>query len=1286
MPRKVILILLLLLPRIASAQISAASSVVVTAPAEAHYYTFSFPGYAQFQIGDGIPNPTQCNKLGGGSSQSFTMCQGIVAYYDLKNDASATYNLRNGFGGDYHRWNILNSDTTNRYPEATEGPGTVVVTEDNNVRKVLTMTGNLREVGYYGNPADCCIVLTETWVFYRHGGAGAGVGQGGVKLFTQAKLAYDGTDGKGPLNISVQDFLHEVGWFVAAGEVSVSYPWGFDPATPSPWSLIYQAPGVGGAKDYILYAPVAANSANAGEFIPADTHATPNGPTPGQLYLCNGASNSGCTSTTLSSYTVKANSLFIENEQQCSATTPYTYLSGGYRTSCTYAAISLAAGTPRTWTYARFIGDNGIISESTASPFVAEYKTPPTMTPTNATGGTFDALQGYWSLARTADTVSISANGILHSPAWLISNWSASSTGMTVGGVTKTLNTDFVAVKTDGTHLLVQYLGDVASSTTVTFPSGTAPVITPGQPVVNQGGTINFTADAAGTWACAGTDNTGTASACHGSIVAGTGVYTAPASVTAQHMVGGFQMLPNNHIFNTDISGLSVNASNATWMAAVNVGGHPSFDFQGTPYNNCSPSTPTDTMSFQYTPSSNGLFEVPQFPNVYIQAGWFSARSNRNVDHHLFCGDTTSGVFSEIYQYYANCVTTAASVTSNTAKLTCTKNPQTAGFSLGSSVCVGSFTGGDTYFNVCPVTLSSVDGVSISYPLVHANGSASSFGNVTLNSGGSTCSLAGTCNSQGGVKYNYYDYPLPNSATNAAGTAIEPLELTFQEMEQAVANSGTINHALLNTFGAGFMASSNIWPATTFASDGATVPFGARARLKSSFNISGFSAIAQILLTQLQHYGIIVTDGGTNWDIDRQQTAWTKPYTDAFLVYNSSGKNFTITNSALTGNVVTITAVNDLAAGNRVDISGTTNGGGIFNLGNVSVASATGSSFTFNLTHANVGSAADTGNVYSYLSNYMEFVDESGLQISANQTCPSAALCGTTTRNREIITFTRTSDSVTASVDVALQGVAVNLPQDYLNIQAGTPAQQLTALVNIGTVTWSMSPTVGTLTAGGLYTPPATVASPTQTTITATSVTNGAVAASMPVYVLPAGTIRLLVSQTTNYTDNGSNVWYGSLSTSNDLGTNLQYDISCCAGNNAGSFANVTDKNLWTWTVGNSSAATGDNRIDITVPNGSYIITYHYGTQSPLRTQLFKLSSQGSIFYNGDPDGVAGGQFQFFTATVPAVVTNNKLSFVIWNVNDQGAPISSISIAQGSPTTGSALTSGGSFSAGTSTQ
>ena len=47
---------------------------------------------------------------------------------------------------------------------------------------------------------------------------------------------------------------------------------------------------------------------------------------------------------------------------------------------------------------------------------------------------------------------------------------------------------------------------------------------------------------------------------------------------------------------------------------------------------------------------------------------------------------------------------------------------------------------------------------------------------------------------------------------------------------------------------------------------------GARFRLKASFNVAGFCASsapyckdAKVVLTEMQHYGLILADNGTNW-------------------------------------------------------------------------------------------------------------------------------------------------------------------------------------------------------------------------------------------------------------------------------------------------------------------------------------------------------------------------------------------------------------------------------------
>ena len=49
-------------------------------------------------------------------------------------------------------------------------------------------------------------------------------------------------------------------------------------------------------------------------------------------------------------------------------------------------------------------------------------------------------------------------------------------------------------------------------------------------------------------------------------------------------------------------------------------------------------------------------------------------------------------------------------------------------------------------------------------------------------------------------------------------------------------------------------------------------PMGARFRLKPSFNVAGFCASAapycadaKAVLTEMQHYGLILADNGSNW-------------------------------------------------------------------------------------------------------------------------------------------------------------------------------------------------------------------------------------------------------------------------------------------------------------------------------------------------------------------------------------------------------------------------------------
>lgn len=424
-----------------------------------------------------------------------------------------------------------------------------------------------------------------------------------------------------------------------------------------------------------------------------------------------------------------------------------------------------------------------------------------------------------------------------------------------------------------------------------------------------------------------------------------------------------------------------------------------------------------------------------------------------------------------------------------------------------------------------------------------------------------------TCTSQSGVRYLNSDYALPTPTTDAAGLQLWPLMLRLQEVEQAIATAGTINHALRFTLQSGFCASSNIWPATTFATDGGTVPFGARARLKSSYAIGGFSSIAQILLTQLKQYGIILADGGDGWEASVEDTRWPSSIANAFQE---------IQNAAIAP------------------------------------------------------------------SNF-EFVDESGLMVSS-----SSGLANT---SRETVTFTRTSDSATASADVVLRGVAVTLPKDNLNFMAGTPATQLTAFVNIGSVTWTMSPSVGSLTSGGLYTAPATATTPTVTTVTATSTTDAAVAAQLTLTVYSQTTIRLLLGQTSNYTDASSNIWYAA---STLAAHDAERGFGTLAGygyDNGGSWSG-TDITIYEISV----YSFGDIRFDFYVPNGIYTIVGKFANNGGSSHGDMIIEANGAAGSPIDVTTLAGGnQLPYDITNSGITVSNNRLSYVVRAVNSGGS-------------------------------
>jgi len=104
-------------------------------------------------------------------------------------------------------------------------------------------------------------------------------------------------------------------------------------------------------------------------------------------------------------------------------------------------------------------------------------------------------------------------------------------------------------------------------------------------------------------------------------------------------------------------------------------------------------------------------------------------------------------------------------------------------------------------------------------------------------------------------------YHLDDMAADAAGLPILPGLVRWDEVQ-----AGAINHAI--RFTAQQSDRSFLWPArhqAGTAANGALPPMGARFRLKSTYDISHFSAQAQVILVAMQHYGLILADNGSNW-------------------------------------------------------------------------------------------------------------------------------------------------------------------------------------------------------------------------------------------------------------------------------------------------------------------------------------------------------------------------------------------------------------------------------------
>ena len=111
------------------------------------------------------------------------------------------------------------------------------------------------------------------------------------------------------------------------------------------------------------------------------------------------------------------------------------------------------------------------------------------------------------------------------------------------------------------------------------------------------------------------------------------------------------------------------------------------------------------------------------------------------------------------------------------------------------------------------------------------------------------------------------------TSADAAGLPILPGLLNYSQVVAAVRTGKPITHAI--RFTADTTQEAFIWPARHEAGSTRSAnvpPMGARFRLKASFSVAKFCPDAapyckdaKAVLTEMQHYGLILADNGSNW-------------------------------------------------------------------------------------------------------------------------------------------------------------------------------------------------------------------------------------------------------------------------------------------------------------------------------------------------------------------------------------------------------------------------------------
>jgi hypothetical protein len=128
----------------------------------------------------------------------------------------------------------------------------------------------------------------------------------------------------------------------------------------------------------------------------------------------------------------------------------------------------------------------------------------------------------------------------------------------------------------------------------------------------------------------------------------------------------------------------------------------------------------------------------------------------------------------------------------------------------------------------------------------------------------------------------------PTASDDDAGLPLFPGLVRYDEVQ-----SGSIDHALRFESSRAY-SGGVLWPGTyapTYLNtlDSDVIWMGSRWRLKKSFDISHYSAPAQVILTALKKYGMFMSDIGDDWQLDGTlDTEWSQSLVNELATVPSS--------------------------------------------------------------------------------------------------------------------------------------------------------------------------------------------------------------------------------------------------------------------------------------------------------------------------------------------------------------------------------------------------------------